>query len=594
MLCLQALWLSVLLPLCTTLPGLAITRRFRWSPEEKLCGAIGISLFALYLYAFAVYALSLPLWLHGFFPLVAAGAGWISRAELRRWARQESLRTLGLAFALLVLWTMALLALPRHYSGGEWGGDWQEHFDRTRFFLGALPRDFSFIGLYSLPARPPLMNAVAAHFLALSGVGFDRFQLVFTYLNLLVFFPLALLLRLFRPAGPRGRGLPVAALALFLALNPCFLQNATYTWTKLLAAFYVVWALWLFLSAERRRDERFDGGRLTAASFALSVGMLVHYSVAPYLLALGVCGLIARFPLIRVARAGLALTAPFLTWLVWSLAVYGIGDTFASNTTATGYAGSSGLEVLGRIGANLRNTLLPHPLTFAHADFLARFAQASEAGLVRDFAFTVFQHNVIFGMGTTVGALAIGRLLASFRRAEGKAPRRFWAVFLGLSAFLGIAVHSTVPPYGIASICLQPIMLLGVAWVAAGFPAFGPGARRLLAAGAVVDLALGIALHFGLESRLAGITFGPEGIAVQRSPDLLSLFALNNMVVKEGAHYVFLGDHFAGLTLVPALVALAAAAALLRGVWIKERRATKEKRRGPSGTPPRISVAQAS
>jgi hypothetical protein len=73
------------------------------------------------------------------------------------------------AFGFLFLWAIGLLSLVRHYSGGAWAGDWIEHYERTLFFLDHRPKDTVSIGAYLLPARPPLMNLVAAHCLAQVG-----------------------------------------------------------------------------------------------------------------------------------------------------------------------------------------------------------------------------------------------------------------------------------------------------------------------------------------------------------------------------------------------------------------------------------------
>ena len=61
-------------------------------------------------------------------------------------------------------------------------------------------------------------------------------------------------------------------------MNPAVMQNATYTWTKLLTAFFVILAVCLYLSGWRKRDSV----RMTAAFCALAAGLLVHYSAGPY------------------------------------------------------------------------------------------------------------------------------------------------------------------------------------------------------------------------------------------------------------------------------------------------------------------------
>src|SRR5207253_2718943 len=98
-----------------------------------------------------------------------------------------------------------------------------------------VPLDFQFIGLYLLPARPPMMNISAAVFLAQVGEEYVVYQLVFLYLNALVVVPLCLLAPALLPKARRS----VWLLVPLLALNPMFVQNLTYSWTRELTAFYV-------------------------------------------------------------------------------------------------------------------------------------------------------------------------------------------------------------------------------------------------------------------------------------------------------------------------------------------------------------------
>ena len=51
--------LLTLLLVCSTAPGFCFVRKLRWSPLEKLCGAIGLSLILVYLASTALYWLNL-------------------------------------------------------------------------------------------------------------------------------------------------------------------------------------------------------------------------------------------------------------------------------------------------------------------------------------------------------------------------------------------------------------------------------------------------------------------------------------------------------------------------------------------------------
>src|SRR5271163_426645 len=56
MLALQLGLTLALLAVCAFIPGFFFIRRLRWSPMEKLCGSVGLSLILVYLVFFAVHA----------------------------------------------------------------------------------------------------------------------------------------------------------------------------------------------------------------------------------------------------------------------------------------------------------------------------------------------------------------------------------------------------------------------------------------------------------------------------------------------------------------------------------------------------------
>jgi hypothetical protein len=196
--------LLLLLPICSVGPGIFFVRKLPWSPPEKLCAAFGLSLAILYVSSFVIFALDLPPSTYFVVSAVCLCLLGSSFRDVLRLVEHRRVRRQLAAFAFLFLWGVALLSLVRHYSGGVWAGDWVEHYQRTLFFLDRPPRDTTFLGLYLLPARPPLMNLVAAHFLAQVGRGYDVFQIVFLFLDLLIVFPCFLLASAMVRRGGRG------------------------------------------------------------------------------------------------------------------------------------------------------------------------------------------------------------------------------------------------------------------------------------------------------------------------------------------------------------------------------------------------------
>jgi len=227
----QTTGMLAILAVCSLCPGVFFIRKLRWSPLEKLCGAIGLSLviiYLIYLASFGIYVLKLPAWSHWVVSGVCCLLGLLGLRDLFRMLSARQVRRPLAGFAFLLLWTLLLLGLVRHYSGGGWSGDWYEHYHRTSFFLDKLPVDTVMHGGYLVPARPPMMNILAVHFLAQLTPGFELFQVTFVFLNLLVFFPCCLIARALVKRGPRG----ILVLICLFALSPMFVENVTYTWTK--------------------------------------------------------------------------------------------------------------------------------------------------------------------------------------------------------------------------------------------------------------------------------------------------------------------------------------------------------------------------
>jgi hypothetical protein len=531
----------LLLPVNLVGPGLFAVRRLHWAPAEKLCGAVGLSLIWLYLTSFLIYLLNLPQATFYGVSLLGLLSAIACRADLLRLWRHRSTRRCLAAFGLLLAWSTLWSMLVRHFSGATWWGDWQEHYERTRFFLEHGPSDYRFLHLYPLPARPPFMNLVAGHFLAQAGNSFTLFQIVFLFLNLLIVLPLWLMSAVFSPGGRRS-----AVVFGFLALNPMLLQNLSFTWTKLLTGYFVVLALWFYLAAWRKSDPV----RWKAASVSVAAGVLVHYSAVPYALCLGLHYLVVVFPR-QQRRWGAALAAAIpslallVTWFSWSLAVYGVGATAASNTTAQGFGTTAPRANVVKVIKNLYGTLLPPPTSFRRAVFNDYFRQPSRLGYWRDYTFYYFQQNLLFALGS-VGGLLVPLLLPRALRAVARPMARFWLWFILFSAVVGIAVHPTDWPGGVARICCQPLVLLGVTFLGARFSVLPAAVRCLALAGCAVDFALGIFLHFSLENRVFPFERVGGVIVPQAPAELLSLPAVQNYVAKSDANLAYWGDRLSG------------------------------------------------
>jgi hypothetical protein len=527
--------LFLLLAVCSFAPGFYFVGKLPWKPLEKLCGSIGLSLILLYLVSWGIYCLgdrgnAMPVHRAPYVAvsLVCAAMAAACWKDIGRLVRVRSVRRALAGYGFLLVWTGVLAAMIRNFSGAFWFGDWMEHFHRSLFFLQHFPANITIFPSYPLPARPPMMNVLAAFFMAQTGDRFEFFQAAFVFLNLLLFLPCYLIM----PALGRRAKRRTCLLVILFAASPVVMQNVTYTWTKSLAAFYIVLAVALYLAGWRKKDTV----RTTAAFVALAAGLLVHYSAGPYVVILALHYLLRVFPR-RPNKwrelAGIAAACGLLlgTWLLWSLAVFGAEVTFASNTAVTSsqeYRGSNA----EKIATNLFYSIVP--IVAREPALLRQFDQPNAAGKVRDWAFIFYQVNAIFGMGLVGGPLVLWLVYRALRRKpqpkaapppaqptvrrkrppgkvrkDDKAPeiaagapslRRFWLVLIVAGVLVGIAVVGESDPLGVAHLTLLALQALGLSMLAAAIPWRRRSLAILLLAGCAVDFSMGVLLQARVES----------------------------------------------------------------------------------------------
>lgn len=524
--------------------GWPLVLRLPLAATEKLLAAVVLSLVGIWLFAWVVYVEALPLttlWILLALATAGLALGWRGLIDL--WGDTDA-RSVVLAQLLVTAWCLGWLLLVVNYAGGGWAGDWFEHWERTRFFIERWPVDRKFIAVYSLPARPPLANVVTGALLVLTRADFAHYQLFSTLLASLVFLPAALLARRFA-----RRHTAIAVCALLFMVNPLFVQNATFAWTKLPAAFFVLAALYFFLRAQEPGAPPI-AARLFAAS--LAAGLLTHYSVGVYAVALAA----AWFALgwrqrdsreWQRATAGALLigTALLAGWFGWAFATYGAGETLGSNSSVSSLPSYHGNHLV-RILLNLRDTIVPH---FFRRFDMALIAQRSPWGWWSDWFFQLYQLNLLLACGS-VAWLAIGWELVRAARRASPRDRFFWGGFVAIVVFLGVAVNGGRDEWGLTHICLQALVLLGLAFLAARWTALSRPWRLALLSGATVDFALGIALHFGVQNFAWDRWF-----AAGRSPDDLftsyTECAVMNLLGKLHHHLAFLSD---AVALPPGLV----------------------------------------
>ncbi|QOV89954.1 hypothetical protein [Humisphaera borealis] len=559
-------------------PGLLLVRPLRLAPRERLVVAIGLGLFLNYVLGFGLFVADLTFIADipghiaiAFLSMVLALAAWKDWLQLLR-CRQ--VRQLLIIWGLLFVWGMVLLSMVRNFGGGTWGGDWVEHYQRFSFFFGGGDYAFKFIGQYPLPMRPPMMNVLTASLLSQAAPMeqmMEGYQVVFVFLNSLVFLPLAILVPRLIRLSPRVVRKTPWTLAALLAASPMFAQNLTYTWTKLFAAYYAIAAIAVYLTAFRRQRMKDEVGGMKeevaspASSFTLHpssllfplafallcIGFLVHFSVGPYGLFLGLHYVAAvwwrRPNKFREAATIAAVSLlVFAAWFPWSIRHYGVTTTFTSTSAVSDSVKMTPTENVGNIVKNIRNTLVPtivqKPGLIWAADVSQRdpdLDQPSFAGKLRDSAFLIYQVSLPGGLGSAGCVVAV---LLIVRALAGKDPtvrpvRRFWLAFIPIVFFAGVAVYGGVDRFGVAHICLQPMVLIGVALVAGGVWRISLRLRGVLLVGLLLDFSIGVMLQMTLQHQIPQIQVvqvpGPAGTPIVaydviEAPDNPSRAAQNN------------------------------------------------------------------
>jgi len=555
--------------------GLAwpVVARLTLAPAEKVVASAALSLLGVFLFFWAVYVFVLPTTALWALPALAVLGLLLQRSAIAETWRDADARALLIAQALVTGWCVGWMATISSYSGGGWAGDWFEHWERARFFLERWPLDRKFLITYPLTARPPLANLVTGAFLRLMRVDYAHYQLVTTLLSSLVFLPAALLARRWC-----RHGATIGICAVLFMVNPLFVQNATFAWTKLPAAFFVLVALYFFLGAHDGQGRagfsrplvRGEGGLQSAllCAVCLAAALIAHYSAGPYAVALAIAWLALGWARRNDPswRRATALAAPagalvLATWFGWSLAHFGAHDTFLSNSSATSRDVHQGNQLV-KIALNLRDTLVPH---FLRSFDTSLIAQRSAWGGWRDWAFQCYQINLPLAFGS-VAWLALLRELLRASRTATMGARAFWIWFATATVALGVATHGARDHWGLAHICLQALVLLGLAFLAARWAELSRAWRLTLVAGAVVDFALGIALQFGVQSYALD-----RWLAAGRPPDdTLRSYnepAFMNLAGKIHNQLAFFSDVFAPP---PALV-LALLAAILMLALVRAR-----------------------
>jgi hypothetical protein len=225
----------------------------------------------------------------------------------------------------------------------------------------------------------------------------------------------------------------------------------------------------------------------------------VHYSTGSWIIGLGVAFLWSQRArladrsfqgtlLLAILSAGVLAA----TWLGWALATYGPATTFLGNTTFALSAVSSFSQWSANAATNLASTLNP----FLGPDETAILQQSSWLGQWRDHWFVFFQLKLPLAFGSAGAAVLLWQLL-QVRRSPASTH---WLIAVPVIVVLGTVTHTMPNAIGLTHIALQPLVLLGLAWLAARADRLPRWLSALWLCGLALDLALGLVLHFSVQS----------------------------------------------------------------------------------------------
>jgi hypothetical protein len=152
-----------------------------------------------------------------------------------------------------------------------------------------------------------------------------------------------------------------------------------------------------------------------------------------------------------------------------------------------------------------------------------------------------------------VGGFAIVFLLIRSRDS-------FWLAFVPFVVVLGVAVVGERDAAGSAQLTLQPLIVLGLTFLAARFFTLGPLVRAIVILGCIADLTLGVFLQHGLENYEndacaerfhAAVRQGALGLNVETRTDIAPAATANWQLKRYAFIPTTLAPAFAALPLNP-------------------------------------------
>jgi hypothetical protein len=275
-----------------------------------------------------------------------------------------------------------------------------------------------------------------------------------------------------------------------------------------------------------------------------------------------------------------------MTWFGYAVLAAGPRAAFGTSTTALAFRESSPRESSLRIAKNIIYSFVPHPFHLPRQKFEEmlgydrvhtfngemRTSKAEETrptnrlGYLRDYLLSIYGPTFTFALGSVGGLLALW-LVFHMAAARHRPPDwRFGWTFAIVTALIGLAAHPSLEEFGVAQICGQPLILLGLGFLASRYLLLPRLLRYAGLAGYALDFVPAGFIHVTMEMENPKVT--RIGSLFQVNTDL-SIWAWFNARAKYWMSAHFLGDYFHPMSLGIQIVVLAFFAA----VWWRAARA---------------------
>ncbi len=362
------------------------------------------------------------------------------------WIRKPVFSHYFLFFLYLFLWQ----CLFPFYYGGNWYGDWFEHYERVLFFLHQKPMEYSFLGLYGILSRTPFFHLIQSFFLHASGISFLWYQALSTMLNSLFFIPFFLFLSKMKKERFR----------FLLYLSPYILRMATYLFPKALAAFFVLSAFYVFFYG-RKGKKYMDAGLLFGCA------AMTHPSGIFYFLALCLVLLRERHVMPALKMTVFAFL-PLLPWLFYAGIFFSMRELVAQSPSFSYAAAGSAANFLVMKFHNVIGAFVPVVFLYvlytsivspAVTDYFMRFLDVWNRWLN-------FAHGALPAVWTL--SFTVHALKKKKRQSEDSIFPRWIILFVVPFAFLCdvLTVNNAGVPSGVAQNGMMPLVLfLGLYWM---------------------------------------------------------------------------------------------------------------------------------